>query len=81
MIKPLATRGIRVSGIKVVSFGPKVSDLRYFRAAERDEAQKVGRVLRDIGVPPRELKFVAGFEGQATQRQYELWLPPEGRGG
>ena len=80
MIKPLAMRGIRVSGIKVVSFGPQVTDLRYFRAAERDEAQKVGRALRDIGVPARQLKFVSGFEQRATHRQYELWLPPERRG-
>jgi hypothetical protein len=79
MIKPLATRGIRVSGIKVVSFGPQTSDLRYFRAAERDEARKVGRVLRDIGVPAQQLKFVSGFEDRATHRQYELWLPPERR--
>jgi hypothetical protein len=79
MIRPLATRGIRVSGIKVVSFGPQVSDLRYFRAAERDEARKVGRVLKDIGVPAQQLKLVSGFEDRATHRQYELWLPPERR--
>ena len=75
MIAPLASRGIRVTGIKVVSFGPAAPDLRYFRSAERGEAIKVARALRDVGVPAQRLHQVNGYEGRATQRQFELWLP------
>jgi len=38
LIEPLAKRGVRVTGIKLVRFGPSVTDLRYFRADERNEA-------------------------------------------
>jgi hypothetical protein len=75
MIQPLAKRGIRVTGIKLVRFGPSVPDLRYFRSAERDEAVKVALALRDIGIPAQHLHQVSGFERRATPRQFELWLP------
>lgn len=76
MIRPLAKRGIRVTGIKVVSFGPSERDLRYFRAGEREEAERVARALQSVGAPTKRLKRIAGYEAQATPRQYELWLPP-----
>ncbi|MGZ5124560.1 MAG: hypothetical protein ACXWC1_17330, partial [Burkholderiales bacterium] len=75
MIQPLAKRGIRVTGIKLVRFGPSVPDLRYFRSAERDEAVKVALALRDMGIPAQRLHQVSGFERRATPRQFELWLP------
>jgi len=75
MIEPLARHGIRVSGIKVVSVGPPVSDLRYFRSADRAEALRINRALDVVGTPAQRLKYIAGAE-QAPQRQYELWLPP-----
>jgi hypothetical protein len=59
-----------------VHFGPSVADLRYFRADERDEAVRVGLVLREVGVWAQHLHQVGGFEGTATLRQYELWFPP-----
>jgi hypothetical protein len=79
MIRPLARRGIRVTGIKVVKSGPPVPDLRYFRSAERDEAVKVALALRDVGLPAQRLNHMRGFEGRATPRQYELWLPAASR--
>ncbi|HEY0339044.1 MAG TPA: hypothetical protein VGC70_16995, partial [Burkholderiales bacterium] len=75
MIEPLARHGIRVSGIKVVSVGPPVSDLRYFRSADRAEALRVNHALDVVGTPAQRLKYVAAA-GEAPQRQYELWLPP-----
>jgi hypothetical protein len=75
MIQPLAKRGIRVTGIKLVHFGPSLPDLRYFRSAERDEAVKVALALREMGIPAQRLHQVSGFEGRATPRQVELWLP------
>ncbi|HEV7392361.1 MAG TPA: hypothetical protein VGO08_12000, partial [Burkholderiales bacterium] len=76
LIEPLARHGIRVSGIKVVSAGPPVSDLRYFRSADRAEALRINRALDVVGTPAQRLKYIAGVEEQAPQRQYELWLPP-----
>jgi hypothetical protein len=76
LIEPLAKRGVRVTGIKLVRFGPSVTDLRYFRADERDEAVRVGLVLREVGVWAQHLHQVGGFEDSATLRQYELWFPP-----
>jgi hypothetical protein len=76
LIEPLARHGIRVSGIKVVSAGPPVSDLRYFRSADRAEALRINRALDVVGTPAQRLKYIGGVEEQAPQRQYELWLPP-----
>jgi hypothetical protein len=76
MIEPLARHGIHVSGIKVVSFGPPASDLRYFRSAEREEALRINRALDAVGTPAQRLKYIGGFEDRAPRRQYELWLPP-----
>jgi hypothetical protein len=74
MIEPLARQGIRVSGIKVVSVGPPVSDLRYFRSADRAEALRINRALDVVGAPAQRLKYIARAE-EAPERQYELWLP------
>jgi hypothetical protein len=76
MIEPLARHGIRVSGIKVVSAGPPVSDLRYFRSADRAEALRINRALDVVGTPAQRLKYIGGDEEQAPRRQYELWLSP-----
>jgi hypothetical protein len=75
MIEPLARHGIRVSGIKVVNVGPPVSDLRYFRSADRAEALRINRALDMVGTPAQRLQYMAAA-GEASQRQYELWLPP-----
>jgi hypothetical protein len=76
LIQPLARRGVRVTGIRVVSTGPGETDLRYFRRQEAAEAARVARALRDVGVPQPRVKHVAGLESRATPRQYELWVPP-----
>jgi hypothetical protein len=75
MIEPLARHGIRVSGIKVVNVGPPVSDLRYFRFADRAEALRINRALDVVGTPAQRLEYIAAGR-QTPQRQYELWLPP-----
>jgi hypothetical protein len=74
IIRPLAERGIRVAGIRIVSSGPETPDVRYYNLSERDEAIRVAVALRDFGLRAQQLKHVDEAAGQATQRQYELWL-------
>jgi len=76
LVRPLARKGIRVTGIRMVKTGPGESDLRYFRAQEAGEAARVARALREAGVPAPRVKRVAGFESQSKPRQFELWLAP-----
>ncbi|HZN26956.1 MAG TPA: hypothetical protein VFB75_22215, partial [Burkholderiales bacterium] len=76
LVQPLARRGIRVTGIRVVNAGPGETDLRYFHPQEAGEAARIARALRDVGVPPPRVKRVAGYESRSTPRQYELWLTP-----
>ena len=76
LVQVLPEKGITVSGIKVVERGPQVADLRYFRPAEAGEARRVLRALEDVGVHA-QIKHIGGYETTATERQYELWLPPE----
>jgi len=75
-VQPLAKKGIRVTGIRVVKAGPGEADLRYFRRQEAGEAARVARALREVGVPPPRVKRVSGFESQSTPHQFELWLAP-----
>ena len=74
IIRPLGERGIRVAGIRIVSSGPENPDLRYYNLSERDEAIRVAVALRDFGLRAQQLKHMDEAAGQATQRQYELWL-------
>ncbi|MFL6717368.1 MAG: hypothetical protein ACJ8G3_13515 [Burkholderiaceae bacterium] len=70
----LNKKGIALAGIKIVSDGPRSSDLRYFRPPEKEEAMQVQAALLSLGLPARRLKRISGFETSAVPRQYELWL-------
>ena len=76
----LEKQGIALAGIKVVSAGPRGSDLRYFRPSEKEEAQRVQAALLSLGLPAQRLKSISGFETSAVPRQYELWLVSDYRG-
>jgi hypothetical protein len=76
LVAPLARRGIRVGGIRVVDAGPPVSDLRYFHSADRAEAAKMNRALDAIGKPAQGLRYIPGLEDRQPRSHYELWLPP-----
>jgi len=67
---------IRVTGIGVVSSGPPVSDLRYFRTADRAEALRINHALDVVGTPAARLNYMRESDDAASARRYELWLPP-----
>ncbi|MES2563450.1 MAG: hypothetical protein V4637_12060 [Pseudomonadota bacterium] len=74
LVKTLAERGVRVGGITLVTAGPTITDLRYFRTQEGAEAEYLARALKDVGIVIPKVKHIAGYEGIAAQRRYELWL-------
>ena len=76
----LERRGIALAGIRIVSDGPRASDLRYFRPSEKAEAMRVQAALLSLGLPARRLKRISGFETSAIPRQYELWLAADYKG-
>jgi len=76
----LKKKGIALAGIKIVSDGPRSSDLRYFRPSEKTEAIQVQAALLALGLPARRLKSINGFEASAVPRQYELWLSADYKG-
>ena len=76
----LEKKGIALAGIKVVAAGPRSSDLRYFRPAEKEEAMRVQAALLSLGLPAQRLKSISGFETSAVPRQYELWLVSDFKG-
>lgn len=73
-------KGIALAGIKIVSAGPRSSDLRYFRPLEKAEAMRVQAALLSLGLPAQRLKSISGFETNAVPRQYELWLVSDYKG-
>jgi hypothetical protein len=76
LVQTLQNKGIQVSEIKTVDRGPETADLRFFRTWEREDTERVMRVLNELGIPVAHLKRIAGYEASAIPRQYELWLPP-----
>jgi hypothetical protein len=75
LVQPLARRGIRVDGIRVVKGGPASADLHYFRREDAANAARLARELREVGLPGPRLTRVTGLESRSMPRHYELWLP------
>ncbi len=67
--------GVNVPGVQLVSNGPKHSELRYFSALDRDEANAIADALKS-SVSDIQASYVAGYENSAMIRphHYELWL-------
>ena len=74
LVQALVERGVRVGGITLVPSGPTSTDLRYFRIQEAAEAADLARALQDVGIVIPKVKHIAGYEGIAAPRRYELWL-------
>jgi hypothetical protein len=75
--RTLAAQGIRVVDVKVMSKGPSVADLRYFRDEDREEAVTVQKALRAAGVAVPRLSRMNGFESVTRPHQFEVWLSGE----
>jgi hypothetical protein len=74
LTRTLAAQGIRVVDVKVMSKGPSVADLRYFRDEDRETALKVQKALASAGVPVPRLSRMNGFEGSTRPGHFEAWL-------
>lgn len=71
----LSENAIIVPGIQRLSSGPSGTELRYFRAKEKDEAEAIGSLLRDLDVEV-VVRYVPGYELSTAirPRHYELWF-------
>lgn len=74
----LGRQGIHIVAVSQAEGGPKVSDLRYFYPAEREDALRLQQALQEAGVAVRKVNLVPGYEDRATHRQFELWLAGDG---
>jgi hypothetical protein len=74
LTRALAGQGIRVVDVKVMSKGPTVADVRYFRDEDRETALKVQKALASAGVPVPKLSRMNGFEGSTRPGHFEAWL-------
>jgi hypothetical protein len=70
----LAKQGIRVVDVKVMSIGPSVADLRYFRDEDRDTALAVQKAMVSAGVPVPKLSRMNGYENSTRPGHFEAWL-------
>jgi hypothetical protein len=75
-VAELGSEGPRIAGISVVNTGPTVSDLRYFRPAEREEAEQIARAFEKAGFPVQQVKEIGGLQSRAIPRHFEIWLAP-----
>jgi hypothetical protein len=70
---------IVVPGVQRVDAGPEVTELRYFKSVEEQEARQISGVLSSLGLKV-ETKYVRGFESsnKIRPRHYELWISKSG---
>lgn len=76
----LRADAVVVPGIELRSNVPKGSELRYFRATERSEAEGIAATVRKVW-PDVNARYVPGFEQSSgiRSRHYELWLSKQSK--
>ena len=74
----LQNAGFLVPRPEILDTGPSVTEVRYFRAAEKPSADRILRVLHDAGDRSAGVRYVTGFEDSARvpANQFEVWLAP-----
>lgn len=76
LAKSLTQAGaVIVPGIHLVSRGPSKTELRYFRKAEKSEAEAIAAALQAEGLLV-DIKLIPGYEDSTAirPRHFELWL-------
>jgi hypothetical protein len=77
--RTLASQGIRVVDVKVMSKGPSVADLRYFRDEDKATALTVQKAMVSAGVTLPKLSRMNGYENSTRPGHLEAWLGTENR--
>lgn len=73
--KAFSTQGYRVPSYEMVpDRGPKTLNVRYFRAAEREEATRIGQLLETCAGGKATLSLIGGYD--VKPNQYEVWFAP-----
>ncbi len=75
----LEERSIEWKPVQVVDFGPRESQLRYFKRQDESEARELFGILRGL-IPQLELKDLSrqfARVGWIKSGHYELWLSPD----
>jgi hypothetical protein len=72
--RTLAGQGIRVVDVKVMSKGPSVADLRYFRDEDKAAALTVQKAMVSAGVAVPKLSRMNGYENSTRPGHLEAWL-------
>lgn len=67
--------GLVVPGIELKP-GPKDTELRYFKSAEKEEAQSIAKALSQLGITAKLTDLSKRYENSTgiRPRHYELWL-------
>jgi hypothetical protein len=65
-----------VPPIQTLQTGPDETEVRYFRKDEREEAERVARILTNASIANAGAKLVAGYENskRIRPRHYEVWF-------
>ena len=77
LARTLAGQGIWVVDVKIMSKGPSVADLRYFRDEDKATAVAVQKAMAAAGIPVPRLSRMNGYEGSTRPGHFEAWLGGE----
>ena len=76
--KALQDAGYLVLGIEYVpsARGLKTTDVRFYRATERAEAEKIAQAVKNAGEPNVNVNYLRQFENSTSARpnHFEVWL-------
>lgn len=78
LIPQLRNAGFTVPAPQVLTTGPSLTEVRYFRPQEKEGAERLVSTLREAGIPNVQVKYVGGYENSQRIRQnhFEVWLAP-----
>ncbi len=75
-LESLDSKKLVVPGIELVSTGPSTSELRFFRSGEKEEAEKILRIVNIEGYNLRLRDLSRQYENSRAIRpgHYEIWF-------
>ena len=77
IVNLLTSGGFSVPGVQVLSKGPNISELRYFRKREEEYAKAAMELIKDnVEI---KLRYIPGYEASTKirDRHFEIWLSKE----
>lgn len=69
--------GFNLPGKELLNRGPNTTEIRYFRASDKQEALHIAQLMSDNHLARPKIKLIKGYAHKAPARQFEIWFSPQ----